>query len=120
MNNQDKEAFERWWNEEGSGMPPIGDEDHEEHMHRVAEIAWMNGAYAARGQWPTATIPTSGDDDRFFHAWLCELAKGEWGVTEAELREWFGGWSQMTFNGATCRMSGERPLAKNNGKRDRL
>ena len=36
MNDQDKEAFERWWNEEGSGMPPIGDEDHEEHMHRVS------------------------------------------------------------------------------------
>ena len=48
MNDQDKEAFERWWHNEGSGMPPIGDEDHEEHMHRVTEIAWMKGAYAAR------------------------------------------------------------------------
>ena len=89
MNNQDKEAFERWWNEEGSGMPPKPGEETEHFARRMTEIAWMNGAYAARGQWPTATIPTSGDDDRFFHAWLCELAKGEWGVTEAELREWF-------------------------------
>ena len=45
MNNQDKEAFERWWNEEGSGIPR---EDTEESIHRLTEIAWMNGAYAAR------------------------------------------------------------------------
>ena len=70
-------------------MPPKPGEETEHFARRMTEIAWMNGAYAARGQWPTATIPTPGDDDRFFHAWLCELAKGEWGVTEAELREWF-------------------------------
>ena len=89
MNDQDKEAFERWWNKEGSGMPPKPGEETEHFARRMTEIAWMNGAHEARGQWSTATIPTPGDDDRFFHAWLCELAKGEWGVTEAELREWF-------------------------------
>ena len=47
MNNIDKEAFECWWHNEGSGMPPTGDEDHEEHTRRVAEIAWMNGAHVA-------------------------------------------------------------------------
>ena len=48
MNNIDKDAFERWWYNEGSGMPPVGNEDREEHMRRVAEIAWMNGADVAR------------------------------------------------------------------------
>ena len=47
-NDQDKEAFERWWHEEGSG---ISREDTEESIHRLTEIAWMKGAYAARGQW---------------------------------------------------------------------
>ena len=45
MNDQDKEAFERWWHEEGSGIPG---EDTEESIHRLTEIAWMNGVYAAR------------------------------------------------------------------------
>lgn len=40
-------AFERWWHEEGSGMPPKENEDRETHMRRVAEIAWSNGAYLA-------------------------------------------------------------------------
>ena len=48
MNNQDKEAFERWWNEEGSGMPPKPGEETEHFARRMTEIAWMNGAYAAR------------------------------------------------------------------------
>ena len=48
MNNQDKEAFERWWNEEGSGMPPKPGEETEHFARRMTEIAWTNGAYAAR------------------------------------------------------------------------
>lgn len=39
------EAFDRWWFNEGSGMPPSPDEDQEEHVHRIARIAWHNGAY---------------------------------------------------------------------------
>ena len=89
MNNQDKEAFGCWWHNEGSGMLRYNDEDVAEWVHRIAEIAWTNGADVARRQWPAATASTPGDDDRFFRAWLCELAKDEWGKTEAELRGWF-------------------------------
>jgi hypothetical protein len=41
-------AFERWWHDEGSGFPPLDGEDRETHMHRVAKIAWSNGAYLER------------------------------------------------------------------------
>jgi hypothetical protein len=34
-------AFERWWHEEGSGMPPLDGEDAETHVHRVSRIAWL-------------------------------------------------------------------------------
>lgn len=40
-------AFERWWNDEGSGMAPRAGEDQEMHARRVAEIAWLNGWYLA-------------------------------------------------------------------------
>lgn len=41
----DGSAFERWWHDEGSGMPPKPDEDAEAHVRRITEIAWSNGAY---------------------------------------------------------------------------
>ena len=37
--------FETWWYVEGSGMTPKPDEDHEEHCHRVAKIAWLNADF---------------------------------------------------------------------------
>jgi hypothetical protein len=39
-------AFNRWWHDEGSGLPPLGEEDQSEHVRRVCEIAWANGAYS--------------------------------------------------------------------------
>lgn len=39
------QAFAKWWHEEGSGMPPLPGEDAEEHVLRVSQIAWTNGAY---------------------------------------------------------------------------
>ena len=48
MNNIDKEAFERWWHNEGSGMRRNNDEDVAEWVQRMTEIAWMNGADVAR------------------------------------------------------------------------
>ena len=44
----DTTAFESWWRNEGSGMPPRPNEDHHEHVRRMCEIAWNNGAYCAR------------------------------------------------------------------------
>lgn len=41
-------AFKKWWHNEGSGMTPLANEDTEEHVKRVSQIAWMNGAYIAR------------------------------------------------------------------------
>lgn len=37
------EAFDRWWANEGSGLPPLPGEDHEEHTKRIARMAWHNG-----------------------------------------------------------------------------
>ena len=42
------EAFDVWWHNEGSGMPPLPGEDAETHVRRICEIAWSNGAYKAR------------------------------------------------------------------------
>lgn len=39
------EAFDQWWHNEGSGMPPTQKQDHEEHVKSIARIAWHNGAY---------------------------------------------------------------------------
>lgn len=44
----DCDAFQQWWYDEGSGMAPKDGEETEEHVYRVARIAWMNGAYKAR------------------------------------------------------------------------
>lgn len=37
------DAYEAWWNDEGS-FPPNPGEDHEEHLHRISKIAWQKGA----------------------------------------------------------------------------
>ena len=39
-----EQAFEAWWHQEGSGMPPLPGEDQEQHAKRIAHIAWHNGA----------------------------------------------------------------------------
>jgi hypothetical protein len=36
--------FNTWWNNEGSGIRPLPDEDTEEFAKRITEIAWSNGA----------------------------------------------------------------------------
>jgi hypothetical protein len=40
--------FRVWWHDEGSLLPPLPGMDHEEHVRRISEIAWANGAYVAR------------------------------------------------------------------------
>lgn len=39
--------FRAWWNDEGSGLCPLPDEDAETHVRRVSKIAWANGAFKA-------------------------------------------------------------------------
>jgi hypothetical protein len=43
-------AFERWWNEEGSSMRPKENEDYEEFAKRITAIAWSNGEYTERDE----------------------------------------------------------------------
>jgi hypothetical protein len=52
--------FRVWWHNEGSGLPPLPGMDHEEHVRRISEIAWANGAYAAR--WGTPANNTRGEN----------------------------------------------------------
>ena len=42
--------FEKWWYDEGSGMPPQPDEDGEEHRYRVSKIAWINGDFKGKSK----------------------------------------------------------------------
>jgi len=44
-------SFETWWYREGSASPVEG-EDCEEHMYRIAKIAWANGAYKSERDIP--------------------------------------------------------------------
>jgi len=37
--------FQVWWDQEGSSLRPLKNEDKEEHSQRIANIAWTNGAY---------------------------------------------------------------------------
>ena len=40
-----EDAFQFWWDNEGSGMPPKHDEETSVYAERIAKIAWANGAY---------------------------------------------------------------------------
>lgn len=39
------DTFEKWWYKEGSGLQKKENEDIEEFVKRISEIAWLNGAY---------------------------------------------------------------------------
>lgn len=40
-----EDAFQFWWDNEGSGMPPKPGEEYCDWVERIAKIAWANGAY---------------------------------------------------------------------------
>jgi hypothetical protein len=42
------EAYKAWWHNEGSGFLPLPNEDMEEFVHRMTQIAWSNGAEKER------------------------------------------------------------------------
>jgi hypothetical protein len=56
------EAFDRWWFNEGSGMPPAPGQDHEEHVRSIARIAWHNSAYVKLYQLPTENPSQQSND----------------------------------------------------------
>ena len=43
-----EEAYKVWWHNEGSGITPLPNEDMEEFVHRITQIAWSNGAFKER------------------------------------------------------------------------
>jgi len=43
-----KADYETWWYNEGSGARQRPEEDQEEFINRMTEIAWSNGAYKAK------------------------------------------------------------------------
>jgi hypothetical protein len=43
-----EDQFEQWWTDEGSGIPPLKNEDAETHVRRVARIAWMKARELVR------------------------------------------------------------------------
>ena len=45
MSDSSQEAWRRWWDEEGSGIRPLPNEDAEQFARRMTEIAWSNGAF---------------------------------------------------------------------------
>ena len=52
-----EKSFQLWWFNEGSGMRPSNGEDQEEHVRRVSQIAWSNGAHVARWGCPAVEPP---------------------------------------------------------------
>ena len=40
-----RDAWRRWWNEEGSAERPLPNEDTEQFAKRITKIAWSNGAF---------------------------------------------------------------------------
>ena len=40
--------YKTWWDNEGSGMPPLPNEDMEEFSHRMTQIVWAKAAAAER------------------------------------------------------------------------
>jgi len=60
-----KEQFDVWWAEEGSAITPEFNHDHEEHAHRVSEIAWKNGVCCENGRWRNATFGVIASLNRF-------------------------------------------------------
>lgn len=56
---KDQNDFDVWWYNEGSGMSPLPGEDAEEHVRRICEIAWSNGAYKAKEEISLLTDKTS-------------------------------------------------------------
>ena len=41
-------AYQRWWDTEGSAMRPHDHEDWEEFARRITEIAWSNGRFVEK------------------------------------------------------------------------
>jgi len=45
MTDTARQAWRQWWDEEGSAMRPLPNEDTEQFARRMTEIAWSNGAF---------------------------------------------------------------------------
>jgi len=82
------ERFQRWWYNEGSGMPPHKGEDQEEHACRVSRIAWHNGAYVTR--WGRPAIEPVPVAERLPEPEECGHPEGEcWWFDPASDGAWY-------------------------------
>lgn len=46
MSDSARQAWKRWWDDEGSGIQPSIAQSDEDFARYITEIAWSNGAYA--------------------------------------------------------------------------
>lgn len=46
MSDTARQAWKRWWDDEGSGIQPSIAQSDEDFARYITEIAWSNGAYA--------------------------------------------------------------------------
>ena len=48
--------FEAWWDKEGTSLRPLPEETAAEHLKRITNTAWKNGAYKVqRDFWERAS-----------------------------------------------------------------
>lgn len=78
-----REAFEAWWDKEGSSLRPTPSEDQEEHAKRVAAIAWSNGMFKRddRGRYTTGDYKLTAFDDRGTK--IVQFSCGDMGLNRA-------------------------------------
>ena len=88
---QSDAGFDRWWEDEGSGIAPKQDEEHCFHAERVARIAWDNGAYCAEQSWPDPVAAMEQEHKRILRqvieAWTirCDAHRGATEAAEARV-----------------------------------
>jgi hypothetical protein len=90
--------FRAWWHDEGSGLPPLPGMDHKEHVRRISETAWANGAYVARYARPAIQpVPVSErlprpEDCDAGECWAWDTAAESWNRTHYALCNHFTHW----------------------------
>ena len=88
---QSDAGFDRWWEDEGSGIAPKQDEEHCFHAERVARIAWDNGAYCAEQSRPDPVAAMEQEHKRILRqvieAWTirCDAHRGATEAAEARV-----------------------------------
>ena len=71
-------SYQTWWEDEGSAMKPLPNEDLEEFARRITAIAWSNGEFvereAIRDEWHSCV--------------MSDLESGVKSLNEAAAKKW--------------------------------